>query len=144
MSFRTRALAAVCAACVASSGFYFSTRSKDNLNEVHPKLQELAKCALNVSPVDFVVVDGLRTEAEHQENLRKGVSWIKRSRHQDGCAIDVAAYHQGQVSYEPDLYYKISGSFYFCSQKMDIPIISGGEWRVKDYMHIELTREVCP
>lgn len=144
MSFRTKALGVVCAACVATSGYVFSQRSINNLNEVDARLPKLAECALQITSIDFVVVDGMRSAEEHKVNLTNGKSWIKRSRHQDGCAIDVAAYKNGQISYDGELYYSIAGAFYFCSEKYDIPIISGGEWRVKDLMHIELPKGTCP
>ena len=144
MSFRTRALAVVCTACVAASGFVFSIRSMDNLAEVNPKLNQLSQCAIKATPVDFVVVDGMRSQKEHEINLKNGVSWIKRSRHQDGCAIDVAAYKNGKISYDANLYFGIAGAYYFCSEKLGIPIISGGEWKAQDLMHIELPKGTCP
>lgn len=144
MSFRVKALGLACAACVAVSGYVFSQRSINNLVEVHNDLQTVAACALNKTTVDFVVVDGGRTAKEHAKNVAAGKSWIKRSRHQDGMAIDVAAYVNGQITYEPEYYYHILGAFYLCSELHDVPIITGGEWRVKDYMHIELDRRVYP
>jgi hypothetical protein len=128
----------LCALCVAVSGYVFSQRSITNLNEVDPKLQAVATCALQHSPVDFVVVDGGRTPEEHQSNLANGKSWIKRSKHQDGLAIDVAAYIKGKITYDPLPYYDIAKSFKFCSTELNTPITWGGDWRVKDLMHFEL------
>lgn len=128
----------VCSVCVVASGFIFSTRSTNNLHEVNPVLQEMAHCALQHTPVDFVVVDGGRTPEEHRNNLAAGRSWIKRSKHQDGLAIDVAAFVKGKVTYDPKPYYDIAQSFYYCSTIMAVPITWGGEWRVKDLMHFEL------
>jgi len=144
MSFRTKALGIVCAACIATSGYVFSSRSINNLKETHVDLQRLATCALEKTPVDFVVVDGMRSAEEHAINLKNGFSWIKRSRHQDGMAIDVAAYVDGAITYAPEPYYGVAGAFYLCSELMDIPIVSGGEWRAKDLMHIELDRKRYP
>jgi hypothetical protein len=144
MNFRQKALGAVCAACVAVSGFVFSQRSLDNLADTHPDLQILASCALEKSLVDFVVVDGMRSDAEHKKNLENGVSWTKRSRHQDGMAIDVVAYKDGKVSYSVDLYTEILGAFYFCGMIKNIPIVTGGEWKVGDFMHVELDRRTYP
>lgn len=131
-------LGAICALCVAVSGYVFSERSKTNLSEVNPKLQAVATCALQHTPVDFVVIDGGRTPEEHKNNLAKGKSWIKRSKHQDGLAIDVAAYMNGKITYDPLPYYDIAKAFKFCSVQLDTPIIWGGDWRVKDLMHFEL------
>lgn len=138
MKTSQKLIGAIAAGCVVLSGYVFSIRSLDNLKEVDVKLQAVAQCALNHSEVDFVVIDGGRTEAEHKNNLASGRSWIKRSKHQDGLAIDIAAFYKGRISYQPDLYYKISKAFYFCSDKLQTPIVWGGEWGVKDLMHYEL------
>ena len=135
---KSKVLGALCAACVAASGYVFSTRSLDNLKEVDARLQEVAECALKHSTVDFVVVDAGRTDAEHRNNVAAGRSWIKRSKHQDGLAIDIAALSKGKVTYNPALYYKIAEAFYWCSNGLKTPIVWGGEWRVQDLMHYEL------
>ena len=138
MRIPNKVITVACAACVALSGYIFSQRSLDNLHEVKPELQRVAECALKHSSVDFVVVDGGRTEAEHKNNLANGRSWIKRSKHQDGKAIDVAAYVNGAVTYQTEPYYKIASSFKQCSKTLGTPIIWGGDWKVKDLMHFEL------
>lgn len=50
----------------------------------------LARCVEAGIPV--FVVDTLRTPEEHAANLASGRSWVKRSKHMDGLAIDVAPY----------------------------------------------------
>lgn len=135
---KTKYIGAVCTICVVASGYVFGTRSMNNLMEVNPKLQAVAKCALSKSPVDFVVIDGGRTEAEHRNNLAKGRSWIGRSKHQDGLAIDIAAYVNGKITYDPAPYYKISTAFKYCAAIQYTPITWGGDWRVQDLMHYEL------
>ena len=144
MSMRAKALGAICAACVAASGYVYSVRSTDNLMETRPEMQQLSHCALQRSPVDYVIVDGGRTAAEHKKNVENGKSWIKRSRHQDGAAIDVAALVNGKITYDPQPYYVIAGAYMICRNKIKIPIVWGGEWRVQDLMHIELDRRFYP
>ena len=141
---KNKIITGITCVCLIASGFIFSQRSKNNLSEVHEHLQALTHCALASSKVDFIVIDGLRTAEEHQENLRNGKSWTKRSRHQDGLAVDVAAYVDGKVTYDPQPYHKISEAFYLCSKHMNIPLTWGGEWRVKDLMHFELNRTAYP
>lgn len=144
MSAKLKAIGAACAACVAVSGYIFSQRSINNLVETHIDLQRLSQCAINHSTVDFVVIDGGRTAQEHQKNVENGKSWIKRSRHQDGKAIDFAAYMSGAITYAPEPYYQIAGAYYRCGEQLNIPIIWGGEWKAKDLMHIELDRRFYP
>lgn len=144
MSFRTKAIGAACAVCIGVSGYVFSARSLGNLRETNPALQAVAECALDKTLVDFVVIDGMRTAVEHQKNLENGRSWIRRSRHQDGMAIDVAAYVNGKITYSAEPYYKIADAFYYCSEQLNTPIVWGGEWRAKDLMHFELDRKAYP
>ena len=138
MSFKTKALGSALAVSLGVSGFMFSQRSTENLQDVHRDLRKLTACALDRTTVDFVVVDGRRTMREHLINVSNGRSWVKRSRHVDGLAIDFAAYVGGKITYNSPPYYKISKAFYSCSESLDIPITWGGEWRVRDLMHIEL------
>ena len=42
--------------------------------------------------IPVVIVDTLRTPAEHAVNLAKGVSWTPHSKHLDGDAIDICPY----------------------------------------------------
>lgn len=144
MSFRKNALAGTLAVCLGVSGYMFSARSHYNLQEVDKDLKRVATCALDKSLVDFVVVDGRRTAEEHLINVANGKSWIKRSRHQDGKAIDIAAIESGSVTYGQAPYYKIADAFYFCSDKLHVPIVWGGEWRVQDLMHFELEKGAYP
>lgn len=144
MSMKVKALGAVCAACVVASGYVFSQRSILNLREVDQPLQIVAECSIRHTPVDFVVIDGGRTEAEHRINVANGKSWTTRSRHQDGKAIDVAAWVDKRITYAPEPYYQIAQAFYFCSDKHGVPIVWGGEWKAKDLMHFELDRRHYP
>ncbi len=140
MSFRTRAIGIACAGCVAASGYVFSQRSIDNLAPVDPKLQAVAACALKISPVDFVVYHGYRTEEQQRDMIARGVSWVNRSRHQDGMAIDVMAIVKGEGTWDQKYYTDLSRVFYACGRALNVPITWGGEWRVKDLVHFEVKR----
>jgi peptidoglycan L-alanyl-D-glutamate endopeptidase CwlK len=133
-------------AALVLSTFAYSQRSITNINEVREPLQTVTVCARLAikEPLGFIVVDGGRTLEEHKINVANGKSWIRRSRHQDGAAIDFAATIHGKVTYAPEPYYKIADAFSKCSLKHDIPIIWGGSWRVADLMHIELDKKRYP
>jgi len=49
---------------------------------------------LTEAGIPVVIIDTLRTDVQQVANVARGVSWTKRSRHQDGLAIDVAPYDQ--------------------------------------------------
>ncbi len=70
------------------------SRKLDDLSPVFRPLavEFLARCV--EEGICVVIVDTLRTEAEQQENLRKGVSWTNKSKHLTGDAIDIVPYAQ--------------------------------------------------
>ena len=62
------------------------------LDDLSPRMLPLAERLLArcvEQGIAVAIVDTLRTEAEHQANLARGVSWTKHSKHLDGDAIDV-------------------------------------------------------
>lgn len=125
--------------------FKFSHRSIDNLKGVHPDLVAVVWRALELTSVDFVVIDGLRSEAEHKANVAAGRSWTKRSRHQDGKAIDFAAFVEGKITWDAVYYGPIVDAFKEASDELGIPIICGADWKITpDLGHIELDRRAYP
>lgn len=68
--------------------FKFSTRSENNLAGVHPQLVKIVRRALELSPVDFAVIEGVRTRQRQAELYDQGrtkpgniVTWTMNSRH---------------------------------------------------------------
>ncbi|MEM7932093.1 M15 family metallopeptidase [Morganella morganii subsp. sibonii] len=70
-------------------GFKFSQRSENNLRGVNPVLVAIIRRALELSPVDFAVIEGLRTPEKQDEYVRKGNSQTSNSRHLTGHAVDI-------------------------------------------------------
>lgn len=145
-AFKHKKKAGLTTAAMILSVFAYSQRSITNLNEVREPLQIVTICAREYvqSPLGFIIVDGGRTLEEHKINIANGKSWIKRSRHQDGAAIDFAATLDGKVTYDLKHYQPIVHAFKACSIQHNIPIISGYDWKVKDAMHIELDKRFYP
>lgn len=59
----------------------FSKRSLDNLKGVHPKLVAVVTRALEIGPIDFVVIEGLRTVERQRELFAKKASKTMNSKH---------------------------------------------------------------
>jgi peptidoglycan L-alanyl-D-glutamate endopeptidase CwlK len=115
----------------------WDARSEKILKPVDKNLVEVAWCARQEVP--FIVYHGHRTDAEQATMLAKGVSWVRRSKHQDGLAIDVMALDErGKETWAHSYYHKIADAFYKCSEKLGVPITWGCEWRVKDCVHFEV------
>lgn len=71
------------------SKFRFSQRSENNLNGVNSDLVKVIRRALEITPVDFIVIEGLRTQARQKELVAAGKSQTNNSRHLTGHAVDI-------------------------------------------------------
>lgn len=128
-----------------SSGFSFSRRSLNSLNGVHPDLVRVVHLALSLTPVDFVVIEGLRDIKRQRELMKIGATRTLNSRHLTGHAIDIAAWENGTVSWHWPLYKKMSVAFKSAAEQLSVPIVWGGDWRsFRDGPHYELNRKFYP
>lgn len=72
-----------------TNNFKFSQRSETNLKGVNPDLVRVIRRALELTPVDFIVIEGLRTQARQKELVATGKSQTMNSRHLSGHAVDI-------------------------------------------------------
>jgi len=80
--------------------YSLSTRSLNNLKGVNPSLVAVVKRAIEITTQDFVVIEGLRTQARQDELWAQGrtkpgpiVTWTKdASSHGTGRAVDICPY----------------------------------------------------
>ncbi len=122
-----------------------SKRSLDRLQGVHPRLVAVVKEASALSPVDFMVTEGMRTKARQAALLRAGASRTMTSRHLTGHAVDVAALVEGQVRWDWPLYPRIAAAFKAAAARQGTAIIWGGDWAsLRDGPHFELDRKAFP
>ncbi|MGV8929735.1 MAG: M15 family metallopeptidase [Brevundimonas sp.] len=125
--------------------FRLSERSIKRLAGVHPRLVALVREAAALSPVDFMVTEGLRTPERQAILVRAGASRTLRSRHLTGHAVDVAALIDGQVRWDWPLYSRIAAAFKAAAARQGTVIIWGGDWAsLRDGPHFELDRKVFP
>lgn len=123
--------------------FKWSRRSLEQLRGIHPDLRKVTDLALKLSEVDFIITDGLRTEEEQRELVRKGASRTMRSRHLTGHAIDFVAIVNNKVRYDAVHMKRIAHAFKMAAKQLGIPIEWGGDWKsFVDTPHIELDRKV--
>ncbi len=117
-------------------------RSRKNLVGVHPDLVRVVERAAELSPVPFVVTEGLRN-LERQKKLKAaGKSWTLNSRHLNGMAVDVV--DADDFKYDmPDME-GIAKAFKAASAELKIPIVWGGDWKTRDTPHFELSRTAYP
>ena len=119
-------------------------RSLERLEGVHPDLLRVVKRAIEISRVDFTVLEGLRTKERRRKLMEAGSSWTMSSRHLTGHAVDLGAWVDNQIDWSWPLYDTIAVAMKQASQELEIPIKWGGDWVVKDGPHFELDRKVYP
>ena len=125
--------------------FRLSARSRDRLKGVHPDLVRLVERAIQLTGVDFMITEGLRTPARQAELKRAGASQTLNSRHLTGHAVDVAAWVDGDVRWDWPLYPRIASAFKQAARELNTPIVWGGDWaRLRDGPHFELDRKAYP
>lgn len=125
--------------------FSLSTRSRSRLQGVHPDLVRVVERAIAITPVDFMVTEGLR-DAHRQAGLVKaGASRTLKSRHLTGHAVDIAALVDGEVRWDWPLYPRIAAAFKQAAQELAVPLTWGGDWpRLRDGPHFELNAKAYP
>lgn len=144
--------------------FKLSQRSLNTLSRVDSRMQRVVRRAIEITEVDFVVVQGLRTRDEQMRLYGKGrdaaqmlkaglpvayaapsekkVTWTMNSNHLSGRAVDLAAYVDGKIDWvNIDNYRKIAAAMKQAAMELCVVIEWGGDWgRNKDYPHFEIKR----
>lgn len=119
--------------------FKLGARSVARLAGVHPDLRKVVERAIELTEVDFTVLEGLRSKTRQRQLYNSGASQTMRSRHLTGHAVDLGAYVGGKVSWDWPLYYKIADAMKAAAKELDVPIEWGGDWRsFKDGPHYQL------
>lgn len=127
------------------SGFKLGAKSLQKLTGVHPDLVKVLKRAIQITPVDFAVIEGLRTVQRQKQLLAAGASKTMQSRHITGHAVDIAPYVDGDIRWDWPLYRKIAPAVKQAAKEVGVPIEWGGDWiRFKDGPHWQLPRRKYP
>lgn len=132
------------------SHFKLSARSRKNLEGVHPELVKVVERAIQITDVDFMVTEGVRSVARQKQLYNAGASTTMNSRHLTGHAVDLAAWvntsaNRGEVRWDWPLYHRIAAAMKVAANELGVSIIWGGDWKTfKDGPHFELSRKVYP
>lgn len=124
-----------------------STRSEKNLKGIHPDLVKVVRRAheLMGTDLDFIVIEGLRTQQRQAELVASGASRTMNSRHLTGHAIDLAASVKGSIRWDWPLYHRIASAMKAAAQELGVAITWGGDWKTfKDGPHFELDWKKYP
>ena len=126
--------------------FHLSKRSLDRMADVDERLQQIAKRAIQITAVDFGIPadGGFRTADEQRILYCAGKSncdgIVKRSKHQDGLALDVYAYVSGQASWNKLHLSMVACAFLQAASELGYKLEWGGNWKsFQDMPHFQLT-----
>ncbi|WP_211386595.1 M15 family metallopeptidase [Agrobacterium tumefaciens] len=86
-------------------GYVLSQRSFARLDGVHPNLVRVVKRAIQITEIDFVVTEGVRTLEKQNDMVARGASKTMNSRHLKAAngynhAVDQAALVGGSVVWD--------------------------------------------
>ena len=125
--------------------FKLGKKSIERLQGVHPDLVRVVERAIELSTVDFTVLEGLRSPERQQTLVASGASQTLNSRHITGHAVDLGAWVDNQVDWSWPLYHQIANAMKAAATELGIPIVWGGDWKTfKDGPHFELDRRYYP
>lgn len=103
------------------------------LTGVHPKLVAVVKRSIALTAQDFTVHDGLRTEAEQREYVKRGVSKTMNSMHRTqadgyGHAVDLVPFINGQLRWEWKPIYVIAAAVRQAAIEQGLALTWGAVW----------------
>lgn len=125
--------------------YSLGVRSKARLKGVHPDLVKVVEKAIQLTTVDFTVLEGMRDAVRQKKLVESGASQTLNSRHLTGHAVDLGAWVDDQVDWSWPLYHKINAAMQEASKQVGVPIEWGGGWRTfKDGPHFQLPRKEYP
>lgn len=122
-----------------------TSRDLSRLNGVHPDLVRVIKRAATMSPITFVVLEGVRTIERQRELMAKGATTTMNSRHLTGHAVDVAPMVGTEIRWDWPLYYELAKVIKAAAKLEKVVIEWGGDWsKFKDGPHWQLPHNLYP
>lgn len=126
-----------------SKGYKLSTKSKQRLVDVHPDMVKVVERALELSPYDFGISEGVRSLEKQKQYVAEGKSKTLNSKHlrqETGYshAVDIAVYVKGQITWEVEYYRKVAQAFFTAAIELGVQIESGVLWSWVDGPHFNL------
>ena len=129
--------------------FQFGPASLDKLRGIHPDLVKVMEHTLQISPYDFKIGAGCRTQAEQDALYAQGrtkpgkiVTNTRKSNHIGGFAVDIIVLVNNAVTWDMKYYKAVADAAKKAARELNIPIVWGGDWATPvDGPHIELDRK---
>jgi peptidoglycan L-alanyl-D-glutamate endopeptidase CwlK len=113
--------------------FELSPRSLKNLQGVDQRLVDIVHRAIQITSIDFAVIEGLRTPEKQLEYYNKGASQIAvGGTHVQGRAVDLMAYLDTRASWEISLYDDIADAMRGAAIYYGVGLRWGAAWHIDD------------
>lgn len=123
----------------------YSNRSLRSLKGIHPDLRRVIDRALQESPLDFIVIEGLRTRERQAQLVASGASQTMNSRHITGHAVDLLPIGPSGPAFDWPLYHKLGPAVKNAARAEGVDLEWGGDWRTfADGPHFQLSHESYP
>ena len=124
-----------------ASGFRLGATSQARLKGVHPDLVKVIEAAIRRTPIDFTVLEGLRTKERQKQLVAKGASKTMNSFHITGHAVDVAPLVDGKVTWDWTYYRQLAPVIKQVAKELGVNITWGGDWKsFPDAPHWQIPR----
>lgn len=114
-------------------GFNLGKTSLARLQGVDETLVNVVKRAIEISDVDFTVMEGVRTLERQRELYAQGrtapgkiVTWTMKSRHIEGKAVDLVPYPLDWNDLEK--FNKIKDAMFQAAKELDVNLRWGADW----------------
>ena len=113
---------------------YLSDSSKEKLESINPRLAECVHKVSGIcSDLNIQVIEGKRTEAEHNWLWQKGVTQNSgHSAHLYGYAVDLGIFIGNRLCLEAEVYDELVRGMIFAAQEVDIKLRWGGAPQIDD------------
>lgn len=108
--------------------FVLGKRSLDKLKGVNADLVRVVKRAIEITEIDFTVIEGVRSVARQRELVKKGASKTMNSRHITGHAVDIVPLVDGKVSWNFNYYYPLAKAMAQAATELGVNVRWGGAW----------------
>lgn len=121
--------------------YKLSSRSMSKMDGVNQDMIDVVCRAIELTTVDFGVIQGMRTIEEQEALVAKGASQTMKSKHLEGRAVDLMAYLAGKGSWELSIYDEVADAMKAAAIELGVPIRWGAAWHIDDIREWDGTME---
>lgn len=123
--------------------FSLGNESLKKLNGVHQDLLRVVLRAIQITEVDFKVLEGVRTVARQRQLVAAGKSKTMNSRHLTGKAVDLVPLPVDWNNLEA--FRQVADAMKKAAAELGVSIEWGGDWKTfHDAPHFQLSASVYP